>query len=222
MCSDNYWYISDKSRRAVFRMKLKFVWPLTPPPPHPHPHPHHTPTTPHPTPHPTPPQVYFWYVRYFNKTYSYVYGNDVRDLSKAVLDFLDKVFLNLVRCTLNVKATICNAIVYGECGRCPLSVFCLIIVLRYLHRSLTMHTRHGQGFTTWVTKTYDLTKIYDIDMNAYAGLTAKQFKSLCAEGMKSYMWKIGILNFAINLYWDRINCTKWVQHWMLFRLHQCA
>ena len=93
------------------------------------------------------------------------YGSDVWGLSKAGLDVLDKVFLNFVRCTLNVKATTCNAIVYGECGRYPLSVFCHINVLCYLHRLLTMPgeriiksvfhtlgTLHGQGFTTWATK----------------------------------------------------------------------
>ena len=102
------------------------------------------------------------------------YGSDVWGLSKAGLDVLDKVFLNFVRCTLNVKATTCNAIVYGECGRYPLSVFCHINVLCHLHRLLTMPgerivksvfhtlgTLHGHGFTTWATKAYDLAQLYE-------------------------------------------------------------
>ena len=66
------------------------------------------------------------------------YWSDVWGLSKAGLDVVDKVFLNFARCTLNVIATTCNAIVYGECGRYPLSVFCHINVLCYVHRLLTM------------------------------------------------------------------------------------
>ena len=49
----------------------------------------------------------------------------------------------------------------------------------------TLDTLHGHGFTTWVTKASDLVQIYDIDMNACAALTAKQFKSLCTERTKS-------------------------------------
>ena len=45
----------------------------------------------------------------------------------------------------------------------------------------TLNALHGQGFSTWVTKAYDLAQVYDIDMNASVALTAKQFKSLCSE-----------------------------------------
>ena len=86
----------------------------------------------------------------------------------------------------------------GECGRYPLSVFCHINVLCYLHRLLTMpgerivksvfhtlDTLRGHGFMTWVTRAYELAQIYDIDVNACVALTAKQFKSLCTERTKS-------------------------------------
>ena len=51
------------------------------------------------------------------------YGSDVWGLSKTGLDvgLIDKVFLNFARCTLSVKATIFNSIVYGEYGRYVLS-----------------------------------------------------------------------------------------------------
>ena len=107
-------------------------------------------------------------------------------------------FLNFARCTLNVKATTCNAIVYGECGRYPLSVFCHINVLCYSHQLLTMpgeiivksvfhtlDTLRCHGFKTWVTKSYELAQICDIDMNACAALTANLFKSLRTERTKS-------------------------------------
>ena len=144
---------------------------------------------------------------------------------------MDKVFLNFARCTLNVKATTCNAIVYGECGRYPLSVFCHINVSCYLHRLLTMpgerivksvfhtlDTLRGHGFTTWVTKAYDLAQIYDIDMNACAALTAKQFKSLCTERTKSVIfenWHIYTdlcdkpLLRSYRLYKNRTTCWVW-------------
>ena len=122
---------------------------------------------------------------YFNTTKSYVW--------KWCMGFeqgwvVDKVFLNFARCTLNVKATTCNAVVYGECGRYPLSVFCHINVLCWPCREKVFHTLdtlRGHGFATWVTKAYELAQICDIDMNSCAALTAKQFKSLCTERMKS-------------------------------------
>ena len=174
MYSNNYRFISDKSRRAVFSMKrkLKFIQSL-------------------------PPSILF---DMFDTMIRPIltYGSDVWGLSKTGIDVVDKVFLNFARCTLSVKATTCNTIVYGECGRYPLSVFCHINVLCYLHRLLTMpgekivksvfHTLnalHGQGFSTWVTKAYDLAQVYDIDMNASVALTAKQFKSLCSERTKN-------------------------------------
>ena len=49
----------------------------------------------------------------------------------------------------------------------------------------TLDTLHGQGFTRWVTKAYDLAQTYNIDMSACAVLTAKQFKSRCTERTKS-------------------------------------
>ena len=49
----------------------------------------------------------------------------------------------------------------------------------------TLNALHGQGFSTWVTKAYDLALVYDIDMNASVALTAKQFKSLCSERTKT-------------------------------------
>ena len=123
------------------------------------------------------------------------YGSDVWDLGKTGIDVVHKVFLNFARCTLSVKSTTCNASVYDECGRYPLSVFWHINVLCYSHqfwpcrvRKLSksvFHTLNAlQGFSTWVTKAYDLAQVYDIDMNASVALTAKQFKPLCSEPTK--------------------------------------
>ena len=51
------------------------------------------------------------------------YGNDVWGMSKSGQGELYKVFLHYVRCTLGVKPTTCNVIVYGECGKYPPSIF---------------------------------------------------------------------------------------------------
>ena len=66
------------------------------------------------------------------------YGSDIWGFSKLAGSTLDKVFLNNNRCTLHVKATTCNAIVNGECGKFPPSAHCHISVLTYYHRLLTM------------------------------------------------------------------------------------
>ena len=168
LCSNNYRYIPDKSCRAVFSMKrkLKFIRSL-------------------------PSSIFFDMFDTLIRPIR-TYGSDVWGLSKAGLDVINKVFLNYIRCTLNVKATTCNAIVYGECGRFSLSVFCHIDVLLAMPgdrivKSVfhTLYTLHGQGFTTWVTKAYDLAQTYNIDMSACAVIIAKQFKSLCTERTKS-------------------------------------
>ena len=64
------------------------------------------------------------------------YGSDI--WGKLAGSTLDKVFLNYNRCTLHIKATTCNTIVNGECGKFQPSVHCHINVLTYYHRLLTM------------------------------------------------------------------------------------
>ena len=54
------------------------------------------------------------------------YGSDVWGMSKSGQGALDKVFLHYARCILGVKATTCNVIVYGECGKYPPSIFCQV------------------------------------------------------------------------------------------------
>ena len=103
MYSNNYRFVYDKSHRAVFsvKRKLKFIQSLAP-------------------------SILFDMFDTIMRPIL-TYGSDVWGLSKTGIDVVDKVFLNVARCTLIiVKATTCNTIVYGECGRYPLSVFCHI------------------------------------------------------------------------------------------------
>ena len=179
--SDYYQVISDKSRKAAFSMekKLKCIQHL-------------------------PPSIMF---DMFDTLVRPIltYGSDVWGMSKAGLDVLDKVFLYYARCTLGVKATTCNVIIYGKCGIYPPSVFCQTDVLCYLHRLLTMSDRklvksvfctlnalHNQGFPTWVTKAYDLAETYDTDMDGSATLSPKH-------------WLISQFYFVIS---DKAFCIK--------------
>ena len=107
MYSNNYRFISDKSRRAVFSMKwkLKFIQSL-------------------------PPSILF---DMFDTIIRPIltYGSDVWGLSKTGTDVLDKVFLNFARCTLSVKATTCNTIVYMVNAEGTHSV-CFVISMSYV------------------------------------------------------------------------------------------
>ena len=136
MYSNNYRFISDKCRRVVFsiKWKLKFIQSL---------------------PLNMLLDIFDTLIRPI-----FTYGSDVWGLGKTGIDVVDEIFLNFVCCILSVKATTCNVIFYGECGRYPFRVFCHINVLLYLHRLWTMpvncqigisksNALHGQGFSTF-------------------------------------------------------------------------
>ena len=88
----------------------------------------------------------------------------------------------------------------------------------------TLNALHGHGFSTWVTKAYDLAQVDDIDMSASVALTAKQFKSLCSERTKYVFvenWHIDLHDepllrsyrlykneFSSECYLDYINVPK--------------
>ena len=108
-----------------------------------------------------------------------------------------KLFQNFVRCTLHIKATTCNPIVYGECGRFPPSVYCHINILCYYRRLLGMsensisksvfnglHRLHQQGFPTWIGRTCALAEQYDIDLNGIMDMSTATFKAHCSEVIK--------------------------------------
>ena len=63
-----------------------------------------------------------------------LYSSEVWGTGKDGLSDVDKLFLRFARCTLKVKATTSNTIMYGELGCMPPSVFCAIAVLRYVNR----------------------------------------------------------------------------------------
>ena len=125
------------------------------------------------------------------------YGSDVWGFNKTVANTLDKVLLNYNRCILQVEATTRNAIVYGECGKFPPSVYCHWNVLSYYHRLLTMpegkvvisvfnmlFNLSEQGFQTWSTRVCELALAYNININETANMKSDQFKSLSQNIVK--------------------------------------
>ena len=110
--AENYQYLSDQVSKAIFSLyrKTNAIRSL-------------------------PPTVMFYMLDVLIRPI-FTYGSDVWGFNKTVANTLDKVFLNYNRCILQVKATTCNAIVYGECGKFPPSVYCHGNVLGYYHPCL--------------------------------------------------------------------------------------
>ena len=116
------------------------------------------------------------------------YGSDVWGANKTGLTAINKVFLRFVRCTLGVKATTCNIIVFGECGRMPPSIACKIAIMCYMNRLYHLPERsivkkvynvlenlHLQGFTTWITKVRELIHNYNLNVE----MDKESFKRAC-------------------------------------------
>ena len=116
------------------------------------------------------------------------YGSDVWGANKTGLTAINKVFLRFVRCTLGVKATTCNIIVFGECGRMPPSIACKIAIMCYMNRLYHLPERsivkkvynvlenlHLQGFTTWITKVRELIHNYNLNVE----MDSESFKRAC-------------------------------------------
>ena len=122
------------------------------------------------------------------------YGSDVWGHNKNAHNMLDKVFLRFIRCTLGVKCTTSNIIVYGECGRMPPSTKCTINSLCFMNRlmhmggdSLTKKVYYElenltqQGFDTWVGS---LCKISDaLQLNLH--MHPSKFRQECQDIVRS-------------------------------------
>ena len=171
--AENYQYLSDQARKAIFSLhrKTKAIRSL-------------------------PPVVTLYMFDVLIRPIL-TYGSDIWGFNKSAANTLDKVFLNYNRCTLQVKATTCNAIVQGECGKFPPSVYCHGNVLSYYHRLLTMPegkvvksvfnmmcNLSKQGFQTWAIRVCELARSYHIDINETVHIRSDHFKSLCSDIIK--------------------------------------
>ena len=183
--ADNYQYLSDQARKAIFSLqrKTKAIRSL-------------------------PPTIMFYMFDVLICP-KLTYGSDIWGLNKSVTNTLDKVFLNYNRRTLHVKAMTCNAIVHGECGKFPPSVYfffffffftqCILpwkcveslSSLTYMPEGKVVKSvfdmlcnLNKQGFQTWTTRVCELARLYDIDINKTADLKSDQFKSMCSGIIK--------------------------------------
>jgi len=164
MFSENYNYLCDQARKALFALerKTKGLGKL-------------------------PPKLMLYSFDTLVKPIL-VYGSDVWGANKAGVAALDKVFLRFARCILGVKATTSNIITFGECGQMPPSATCTVSVISFMNRLVhlpdnalvkrvynELNSLHLHGFRTWVTTVRELVLQYNLDIN----LDPKVFKLKC-------------------------------------------
>ena len=108
--ADNYKYLCEQARKAIFCVKRKIqnIGAL-------------------------PPHVMFYIFETMIRPIT-TSGSDVWGFRFKNISCIDKEFLEFSKRILRVKTTTCNAIVYGECGHLPPSVFCHINALFFVHR----------------------------------------------------------------------------------------
>ena len=79
-----------------------------------------------------------------------VCGSDAWGTNKATHLAVNKVFLHFAWCTLCVKATTSNAIVFGETGHLPPSLSCMISALIFANRLYRMSSdKNGEKGLYW-------------------------------------------------------------------------
>ena len=177
---DNYKYLCDQARKAIFSLqkKLRAIGKL-------------------------PPKLLFHAFDTLIKPIL-IYGSDVWGISATGRLTVDKVFFQFMRCAISVKATTSNVITLGECGRLPPSVGCQISVLCFLNRLhnmagdrvvkqvfLELSNLNSRGFNTWVTQACELAQRYKLDV--YQSPTV--FKQEC----KTVITNIAILRIYCNI-----------------------
>ena len=107
---------------------------------------------------------------------------------------------------LRVKATTSNFIVIVECGQFPPSVACHISLLSFFNRLYHMPNSHlvkqvynqllrlhEQGFSNWITRVLNLSKIYNIDVTG----VNRCFRNVWKFKVKEYLineWRPAIQN----------------------------
>lgn len=151
---NNYTYLSNKSRKAIYALqgKVRSIGPLSP-------------------------QLMIYLFDTMVRPIM-TYGSGVWGCREPGRDLLDKVHTLFLRIVLNVKATTSNIITYGECGSVPPSVNmqqeCLLYFFRvqdfpsnslikqaYIENKRLQHL----GFKTWYGRVSDLANQHRIDLD---------------------------------------------------------
>jgi len=93
-----------------------------------------------------------------------LYGSDVWGVREKCYGFIEKVHLQFLRMMLGVKMGTCKTMLYGDCGRMPVSKYATVNALKYWKRLCSLSddlivkqvynsllNLHNIGFHTWVT-----------------------------------------------------------------------
>ena len=125
-----------------------------------------------------------------------LYGSDIWGVQQKGTEAIDRVFLWFLKWVLRVKTNTCNTIVYGEMGCVPLRIHCHVNVISYYVRIYNMpdsrlvkqafnslYSLTEQGFATWITKVWELARIYDIDLH-HNNYSKDQFKQYCKQQIR--------------------------------------
>ena len=127
-----------------------------------------------------------------------------------VLEQMDKLCLWYLKSTLGVKRSTSNHIMWGELIIIPPSVKCHINIRCYDDRLRSLPDDmlvkraykeavklHEQGFTTWVSKVWDIPNKYEINLDNINLPFRNAIKQLVAEHFKNH-WKASIVGIASN------------------------
>ena len=180
MFANNYPYLSDQVKKALFGILYRLQSVIS-----------------------IPPKVM---LKLFNTVVKpiLIYSTDVWDHNKSSTSMADKVMLRFCRCVLSVKVTTSNTMVYGECEILPPSIYCNVSALCYIDRlhhmpedSIVKHVYnelaelHQLGFMTWVTDVSELVNTYSLDIDR----SPAEFKS---------EWKRTVTNRFINIWTEQV------------------
>ena len=177
---DNYNFLCDKAKKAIFAMKKKATGYL-------------------------PPSVMFYM---FNTLIRPIlsYGSRNWGVRKTGCSANDKVLFSFMKHTLYVKQSTSSIMTIGECGQIPPSVVCHTNVIKYMDKVRNMNDchfvkqvynelsrLHELGLTTWYSRAWNLVHQYNIDLFNNDG----DFKTYCKSFIESKFrenWELDVQN----------------------------
>ena len=140
-----------------------------------------------------------------------LYGSYVWGVNQVNHGPLDKLFLWYAKLCLGIKSSTSNTIVYGECGRIPISAHCQINAMKFYFRlkqlsdnNLTKYVYNelsrldALGFTTWVSKARCLARKFDLEIDCD---NMKIVKDICTSRIKHKFidsWHEAVQNIEAN------------------------
>ena len=173
---ENYSYLCNQAKKAIFGMKqkLKHIGKL-------------------------PPKILFHMFETLIRPIL-LYGGDVWGIRRQGNDMVDEVFF--IRCALGVKATTSNLMVLGESGQ---NVICYLKRLHHLPSRMIVKQMyielcrlHECGFVTGITKAQEVMQYYDIELGEQCSIVFKQYCKQTVKDKFVNYWTSEIQNYAKN------------------------